>query len=193
MRVLFPWRKRRNEELNEEIQGHLELAARENMESGLAPRDAQTVARHEFGSIALAEEVTRDMWGGRWFVDLLQDVRYGLRMLRKSPGFAAVAVLTLALGAGANTAIFSVVYAALLRPLPYFQANRLFTLSEARPRVQDPYWETSYPNYQDWTKQSRTFQAMAGFAEDGFVFRGGAEPQQFIASMVTPNFFSTLA
>jgi putative ABC transport system permease protein len=192
MRFPFRWRKRRNKELNEEIQGHLELAARENMESGLAPRDAQTAARHEFGSIALAEEVTRDMWGGRWFVDLLQDVRYGLRMLRKSPGFAAIAILTLALGIGANTAIFSVVYAALLRPLPYFQANRLFTLSEARPRVQDPYWETSYPNYQDWTKQSRTFQAMAGFAEDGFVFRGGAEPQLLSAAMATPNFFSTL-
>src|ERR1700761_2793529 len=178
MRFPLRWRKRRNKELNEEIQCHLELAARENMESGLAPRDAQTAARHEFGSIALAEEVTRDMWGGRWFVDLLQDVRYGLRMLRKSPGFAAIAILTLALGIGANTAIFSVVYAALLRPLPYFQAHRLFTLSEARPRVQDAYWETSYPNYQDWTKQSRTFQAMAGFAEDGFVFRGGgAEPQ----------------
>jgi putative ABC transport system permease protein len=121
-----------------------------------------------------------------------EDMRYGLRQLRRNPGFAAIAILTLALGIGANTAIFSVVYAALLRPLPYFQANCLFTLSEARPGVRDPYWASSYPNYQDWTKQSRTFQAMAGFADDGFVFRGGAEPQQVTASMVTPNFFSTL-
>ena len=122
---------------------------------------------------------------------LWQDLRYGLRMLAKAPGFAAIAILTLALGIGANTAIFSVVYAALLRPLPYFQAGRLLTLSEARS-ARDTYWDTSYPDYQDWLKESKTFQAIAGFSNDGLVFRGGGEPQLLVGGMVTPNFFSTL-
>jgi putative ABC transport system permease protein len=122
---------------------------------------------------------------------LLQDMRFALRMLVKSPGFAAVAILTLALGIGANTSIFSVVYAALLRPLPYAQASRLITLSEVRS-AKDTYWDSSYPDYQDWVKQSKTFSAIAGYSLDGLVFRGGTEPQLLIAGMVTPNFFSTL-
>ena len=123
---------------------------------------------------------------------LLQDIRYALRVLAKSPGFAGVAILTLALGIGANTAIFSVLYAALLRPLPYSQPNRLVTLSEARSAAQDPYWDSSYPDYQDWEKQAKTFEAMAGFSLDGLVFRGGSEPQLLQGAQVTTNFFSTL-
>ena len=122
---------------------------------------------------------------------LMQDVRYALRVLAKAPGFTTIAILTLALGIGANTAIFSVVYAALLRPLPYSQANRLITLSEIRD-AKDTYWDSSYPDYQDWTKQSKTFQAIAGFSNDGFVFRGGGEPQLLLGAQATTNFFSTL-
>jgi putative ABC transport system permease protein len=122
---------------------------------------------------------------------LLQDIRYAFRILAKSPGFTAIAILTLALGIGANTAIFSVVYAALLRPLPYAQANRLLTLSEVRS-AQETYWDASYPDYQDWTKQSKAFQAIAGVSNDGFVFRGGGEPQLLQGAQATTNFFSTL-
>jgi putative ABC transport system permease protein len=124
---------------------------------------------------------------------LLQDIRYAFRVLAKAPGFTAIAILTLALGIGANTAIFSVVYAALVRSLPYSQPNRLFTLSEMRSHKEDVYWDSSYPNYQDWAKQSKSFEALAGFTDDGgHVFRGGTEPQLLAATMVTPNFFSTL-
>jgi len=113
-------------------------------------------------------------------------------MLGKAPGFTAIAVLTLALGIGANTAIFSVVYAALLRSLPYSQPSQLITLSERRYPSLDKSWVASYPDYVDWTKQSKTFQSLAGFTGDGFVFHGGGEPQVLFGAQVTTNFFSTL-
>jgi predicted permease len=191
MRFLFRWGKRRNEELNEEIQGHLELAARENMESGLAPRDAQTAARREFGSIALAEEVTRDMWGGRWFADLLQDVRYGLRMLRKSPGFTAVVVLTLALGIGVNTAIFSVMDATLLQPLPYPNPDRLVMLWGTEPGRR-PRMPFSSPNFLDFKDRNRVFARMAAFDSAGFVLSGIDNPEVIHGGRVTPGFFKVL-
>ena len=193
MRFLFRWRKQRNEELNEEIQGHLELAARENMESGLAPRDAQTAARREFGSIALAEEVTRDMWGGRWFVDLLQDVRCAFRMLRKSPGFTAVAVLTLALGIGANTAIFSLVDCLVLRPLPLERPGEVVFLTSAR-EGHSPSTVFSYPDFTDIQKQTGDVfsgvSAAGVFMMDGLAVDGKSQPMW--PSYVTDNFFGLL-
>ncbi|MHB8484285.1 MAG: ABC transporter permease [Candidatus Acidiferrales bacterium] len=123
---------------------------------------------------------------------LMQNIRYGVRMMGKAPGFTAIAVLTLALGIGANTAIFSVVYAALLRSLPYSQPSQLITLSERRYPLLDKSWVASYPDYEDWTKQSKAFQSLAGFSGDGFVFHGGGEPQVLFGAQVTTNFFSTL-
>ena len=193
MRFLSRWRKRRNEELNEEIQGHLELAARENMESGLAQQDAQTAARHEFGSIALAEEVTRDMWGGRWLEDLLQDVRYGLRVLRKSPGFAAIAVLTLALGIGANTAIFSLVDCLVLRPIPMERPGEVVFLAAAR-NGSGLHTAFSYPDFTDIQKQTGDIFSSVSAAEasvrDGLAVDGKSQPMWPI--YVTGDFFDLL-
>ena len=193
MRLLFRWRKRRNEELNEEIQGHLELAARDNMESGLAQRDAQTAARLEFGSIALAEEVTRDMWGGRWLEDLLQDVCYGLRMLRKSPSFAAIAVLTLALGIGANTAIFSLVECLVLRPIPVERPGDVVFLTAARNGT-GPHTAFSYPDFTDIQEQTNDIFSSVSAAGvsvmDGLAVDGKSQPMW--PSYVTGNFFDLL-
>lgn len=125
---------------------------------------------------------------------LSQDLRYAFRILSKSPGFTLVVVLTLALGIGANTAIFSVVYAALLRPLPYRDPARLLFLGENRSQLDDRLniMQVSYPDFQDWKKSSRTVQSFAGFDGDAFTLSAGDEPKNTFAAQVTPNFFSTL-
>src|SRR5580693_3681443 len=190
MRFLFRWRKRRNEELNEEIQGHLELAARENMESGLAPKDAQTAARHEFGSIALAEEVTRDIWGGRWFADLLQDIRFALRV-------------------GANTAIFSFIDAVLLRSIPVKDPQQLVVFNwsaRANPKLQghSDYGDCadqtgigdcsfSIPFFKTVRAQAGAFSGLVAFAGPlGVDLSGNGTANMVRGLYVSGDFFSTL-
>ena len=122
-------RRRREEELDEEIQGHLRMATQERMEQGVSAEQARVSAVREFGNVGLVKEVTRQMWGWGWFEQLMQDVRYGIRMLAKNPGFTAVAALTLALGIGANTAIYSFLDALLLRSLPVSDPKSLVVLN----------------------------------------------------------------
>ncbi len=121
-----------------------------------------------------------------------QNLRYGLRVLLKSPGFTLVTILTLALGIGANTAIFSVVYAALLRPLPFRQPEKLVTIGEARQQPSKFGQESSYPDFLDWRKTAKSFQSLAGFSGDGFMMAGNGSSKLVLAAQVTPNFFSTL-
>jgi putative ABC transport system permease protein len=125
---------------------------------------------------------------------LWQNLRHAFRLLAKSPGFTLVAVLTLALGIGANAAIFSVVYTALLRPLPYFQPDRLITLGEGRLKddnIADSQ-NTSYPDFADWQKMAKSFQPLAAYGFDAFTLGGNGEPKAVFATQVTPNFFATL-
>ena len=118
-------KQKREEELGEEVRSHLQMAAQDRVERGQAAVEAERAARNEFGNVELVKEVTRDVWGWGSLERLMQDLRFGLRMMAKSPGFTVVAVLTLALGIGANTAMFSVAYGILLRPLPYRDADRI--------------------------------------------------------------------
>src|SRR6202050_1967102 len=185
-------------ELDEELRFHFERHVEKYVRSGMPRGEALRRARLEFGGRDRAKEECRDARGVRWIETLLQDTRFGLRMLRKSPGFTAVAILTLGLGIGANTAIFSVVYAALLRPLPYAQPDRLFTLGEVRSQQelgsdsQNENWSASYPDYLAGARQSKAFESIAGFDADGFVMKGAGDPQVVSAAEATTNFFHTL-
>src|SRR5437660_3854978 len=185
-------------ELSEEIREHLEEKIEELVASGMSRKEATYASRRELGNVAIAEEDGRGVWRWPSIENFISDVRYGLRALRHSPGFSIVAILTLALGIGANTAIFSVVYAALIRPLPYAQPSRLLTLSEVRlqegqaGQSNSPSWFSSYPDYLDWTKQSKSFQSLAGSGRDAFTLYGAGEPELVFGAQTTINFCSTL-
>ena len=129
-------RRRAEEDLQEELRLHLELERERQRDAGLSESDALRAGRRKLGNRMLIRERTRDVWGWRWLDDLWRDVRHGIRGLRKSPGFAASVVLVIALGIGANTAMFGVVYGMLIRPLPYPEADaivRVGQVSSTRP------------------------------------------------------------
>ena len=125
---------------------------------------------------------------------LTQNVRYAIRAFWNSPGFAVVVVLTLALGIGANTAIFSVVYSALLRPLPYREPGKLFHLGESRTQADyaTSGAQVSYPDYLDWKHAAKSIQSFAAYSGDAFTIAVTGEPKNTFAAQVTPSFFSTL-
>lgn len=186
------WRRRkeREQDLERELRSHLEAETSEQHEGGLSPEEASCAARRAFGNTTLVKEEVRDMW--RWTsVDQFgQDLHYGLRMMAKNPGFALVAVLTLALGIGANTAIFSVVNGVLLNPLPYAQPDQLVALYTAS--ADDPRGSTSYLNFLDWLRDNHSFSAVAAYRPDSFSLTGLVESERIPAEMVSASFFPLL-
>jgi predicted permease len=179
-----------DQEFDQELKTHLDLSTQENIDRGMQPEAARRAALIRLGGLTQLKETNRELRSLPLVETLMQDVRYALRMLRKSPGFTTVAVLTLALGIGANTAIFSVVYAVLLKPLPYTKPEQLFNVFEAKPQegVGGTGW--SYPNFAEFREQNRIFSEMSGAQEHQLTLTGRGEPSVIDASIVTPEVFS---
>jgi putative ABC transport system permease protein len=175
-------------ELDDELRFHAERQLGKYLESGMTREEARRRVRLEFGGLDQVKENCRDARGVSLVETLRQDLRYGLRTLRKSPGFAAVALFTLALGIGANTAIFSVVYGVLLRPLPYRDSGRLAILNETNPRV--GMVSVSQMNFEDWRRQSHAFSGMASVYGVHFNLSGTNQPESISGIAVTPNFLT---
>ena len=192
LRSLF--RKSRVEnELTLELRFHLERLIEEKVAQGMAPEEARYAALRELGGVEQIKEECRDMRRTNYIENFLQDIRYGLRMLRKNPGFTAVAVLTLALGIGANTLIFSVVNAAILHPLPFREASRLVTLWATSPTIgfSGPGTLTD-PDYMEWRKQNHVFSEIAAFRGQPSNLTGVGEPVRLTGAAISPSFSRVL-
>jgi predicted permease len=180
-----------NEELDEELNGFLEMAAEEKMKQGLRHKDALRAVRLERGSLEVSKEIVRSA-GWESFVETLwQDLCFAARMLRKSPGFTTVAVLTLALGIGANTAMFSVVEGVLLAPLPYSHPDRLVVVWENNLHFKQVVWP-SYPNFKDWQSSARSFQRMAAVKWRYYDLTSPGSPEHLHGAGISSSFLDTL-
>lgn len=186
-------RRRAERELDEEIRAHLEMEIEQNVADGMSPEEARLAARRSFGSVALSKEDSRAMWGLAPLEIILQDLRYGVRMLLKRKGFTAVAALTLAFGIGANTAVFSVINAVLIRSLPFAEADQLVMIWETHPDVRGPVG--SYPDFQDWRAQAQSFQGVAAFSNKRYgrsELTGHSETVEAQGMLVSQDLFPLL-
>jgi predicted permease len=192
LRSLFR-KDRVSKELDDELNSFLEMATQEKLKQGMGRQDALRAVRLQHGSLEIAREEVRSA-GWEFFLETSwQDLRFAARMLRKSPGFTTVAVLTLALGIGANTAIFSVVNAVLLRPLPYANSGQLGFVSDAEPEAGISGFGMSYPTLMELREHNHSFIAIAGFGAHALVLTGSGEPSELSTVVVTSDFFSVLA
>ena len=185
------WRKEKTErQLDSELRFHVEQLAADYVRAGMEPGAARRMAQLEFGGMEALKEQCRESRRVHLVDTLLQDIRFGVRMMRRSPGFTAVAVLTLMLGIGANTAIFSVVNGVLLNPLPYPHAEQLITLHESKPNFKNG--SISYPNFRDWQKGNRAFSAIAVSRGFSFSLTGMGDAEQVNGQFISSDFFSVL-
>jgi len=189
MRFWFSTQKR-NRDLEAEVRAHRAMAAGDRIARGEAPADAERNSRREFGNEALVQEITREMWGWGALGRVRQDLDYAARVLRKSPGFTTVAVLTLALGIGATTALYSAIEAVLLRPLPYAQPGGLVWI--ARPSPQMPDGLVLTPEFAAWRIEARAFSGLAAWNDQQFNLTRAGEPELLQAASVNADFLRVL-
>jgi len=185
-------RPRLESELDAELRLHLELETEKNRKAGMSEEDASRAARMSLGGVDQTKERVRDAWGAGALEGLMQDVRYGLRSLRQTPAFTVAVVLTLALGIGANTAIFSVVNGVLLRPLPYGEPERLVVLRQTLVQPATPSLGFSEKELVDYRAASKTLEGLVEYHTMSFTLLGGAEAQRVQTGVVSPDFFDFL-
>jgi predicted permease len=187
----LPYRVRIDEELREEIQSHLEMEQAEQVADGLSATEARAAARRAFGNVTRGEEESRAAWSFLWTEALLRDLCYAARTLRRNPGFTAVAVLTLALGAGATTMMFSIVDAVLLRPLPYKESSRLVTIFSVYPRFRGNI-AVSMRDAAEIRAQARSLEYSAFYSPNVANLSGRGEPREISATQVENDLFGLL-
>ncbi|NOT59586.1 MAG: FtsX-like permease family protein, partial [Acidobacteria bacterium] len=185
-------RQQREAELDAEIRNHLDEAIRDRIERGESPDEARLNAQREFGNVGLVKEVTRAMWGWAALEGLLQDLRFGVRMLRKNPGFSFVAILTLALGIGAVAVVYSVMMTVLVQPLPYQNADRLVWLANLNPSLGGSPTFLNPEDILDYQEQAQSFEQIASWGTNPVNLYGGNKPERVESIFVTTNFFRTL-
>jgi putative ABC transport system permease protein len=188
--TLRPWH--RDDEFVEEVETHIRMLTEDNLRSGMRPNEAHRAALLRFGSV----DATAESWRGQrrlpFIETIARDVRFAIRGLRKEPGFTAVSVLTLALGIGANTAIFTVVNAVLIQPLPYPDAHQLVQVWETNPQANRWGDWASYPDFEDWRRDTTTLEAMAAFRYGRLRLTDGEYPEMLVSVRGTPDLFSVL-
>ena len=185
-------RDRVESDLERELRFHLEMLTEQHVRAGMSPDAARAAAIKTFGQVLRVKEDVRETWLSRLFETLGQDIRYGLRNLRRNPGFALLVVATMALGVGANTAIFSVVNGVLLRALPYRDGDRLIVLRQERPLGDEQDLRFSYKEIVDYRARSQSLEDVVEFHSMWFILLGRSEPERVSTGVVSAHFFDVL-
>src|SRR5260370_41623651 len=180
-------RGRGDAEFASEIDAHLQMHIEDNLRRGMNPQEARREALMKLGGVAQTEESYREQRGVPVVETLLQDLRFAARMLRKNPGTTAIMVFTLSVAIGATTAIFSVVYGVLLRPLPYTEPNRIMAVFEVNSK--GTWSRLADPNFDDFRDQNHSFQALAKYNANIASVSGASQPTRTMVAGVTPDFF----
>lgn len=188
----FSGRDRRDEELSEEVREHVEMEEQENREAGMSPEEAHYAALRKFGNVDFALEDSRKMWSWVWLETCVQDLRFALRLLARNRSFTVVAILSLAVGIGVNSALFSLADALVLRPLSVSRPNEVVTVVSKSPS--NPMGNLSYPDYKDLRDQNESFDGLVAFTANNFGFaeRPGDLPQMKTGMLVSGNFFRVM-